>query len=240
MIDWHSHILPQMDDGSRSPDESIAMIEALKRQGVDTVIATPHFYANEETVESFLIRREKSYDLLRSKTQNDIRILRGAEVRYYPGISRMDGLEKLSIENTKLLLLEMPFAKWTDYTISELLDISNTRRIKVILAHIERYIAFQDRHLIEKLIENGILMQVNASFFIRLLTKQKAIKLLGMGCIHFIGSDCHNMTSRPPKIDLAIQLIQKKLGEDFTAQMNEYGYQVLERNLQKNIHKGDY
>ena len=45
MIDWHSHILPEMDDGSRDTDESIAMLEALKHQGVDTVIATPHFHA---------------------------------------------------------------------------------------------------------------------------------------------------------------------------------------------------
>ena len=71
MIDWHSHVLPQLDDGSRSLEESVAMLEALKCQGVDTVIATPHFYANEESVEAFLERRKKSHDLLSSEIKSD-------------------------------------------------------------------------------------------------------------------------------------------------------------------------
>ena len=60
MIDWHSHILPGMDDGSKDPEESIAMLDMLEQQGIDTVIATPHFYANEETTEEFLGRRKVS------------------------------------------------------------------------------------------------------------------------------------------------------------------------------------
>ena len=59
MIDWHSHILPELDDGSRSVAESIYLINMQKAQGVGTVIATPHFYADDESVESFLERRER-------------------------------------------------------------------------------------------------------------------------------------------------------------------------------------
>ena len=50
MIDWHSHVLPQMDDGSKSAEESLAMLKMQSEQGVDTVIATPHFYANDESL----------------------------------------------------------------------------------------------------------------------------------------------------------------------------------------------
>ena len=59
MIDWHSHILPGMDDGSHDVTESLCLINMQMAQGVRTVIATPHFYADDETVASFLDRRKK-------------------------------------------------------------------------------------------------------------------------------------------------------------------------------------
>ena len=232
MIDWHCHVLPAMDDGSRDLEESIAMLDALKHQGVEIAIATPHFYANEESVDTFLSRRNASRDLLASRTSsNDVRVLCGAEVRYYPGIGRMEGLERLAIEDTNLLLLEMPMAKWTDFTVRELSELASTRGLKIIMAHIERYLSLQDKKMIAQLCEAGILMQSNASFFDRMGTRQKAIKLLDTGYIHFVGSDCHNMTVRPPKIDLAYDYIQKKLGKDFVFQMIEYGYRSLGHKL---------
>lgn len=240
MIDWHSHILPAMDDGSKDPDESMAMIDALAAQGVDTVIATPHFYANDESVETFLSRRANSYRLLQTRDiYKKIRVICGAEVRYYPGISRMGGLDKLTIGESKLLLLEMPFAKWSEHTIKELLELANMRGLRIIMAHIERYPALRDSHLLETLINNGIQMQVNASFFERFHTKRKAIKLLASGYIHFLGSDCHNMTTRAPKMDVAYDFIRNKLGKDFKIQMNEYGYEALGHKSHLYIHKGD-
>lgn len=231
MIDWHSHILPMMDDGSKSFDESISMINALADQGIDTIIATPHFHADDESVEAFLRRRESSYCLLEEKGyRHDVNLIRGAEVRYYPGISRMEGLDKLTIGDTNLLLLEMPFAKWSEYTVKEVLELANMRGLRIIMAHIERYLSFINNRTIEAFVNNGIQMQVNASFFERLHTKRKAIKLLASGYIHFVGSDCHNMTTRAPKIDCSYSFIEKKLGEGFLHQMNEYGYSSLGLN----------
>ena len=54
MIDFHSHILPGIDDGSKNTQMSLAMIEEEKKQGVHTIVATPHFYADEDSVERFL------------------------------------------------------------------------------------------------------------------------------------------------------------------------------------------
>ena len=230
MIDWHSHILPAMDDGSSGIDESREMLELLKEQGVDTVIATPHFYANEESVDEFLERRKKTYEeLLPIADELDVRIVCGAEVRYYPGISRMTELKRLAIENTKLLLLEMPVSKWTEHTVKELVELANTCGLRIIMAHIERYIALQDKGVFQKLIDNGMLMQVNASFFERTMSKHKALRLLDAGCIHLIGTDCHNLTTRAPRIETAYDYIQKKRGEDFVSQMIEYGHYVLGR-----------
>ena len=117
MIDWHSHILPEMDDGSKNVEESLCLMKMLAEQGVDTVIATPHFYANDESVDSFLERRAVSYEKLQTQLSDSLpEVLLGAEVSYYPGISRMADLKRLKIEKTQLLLLEMPMSKWKEYS----------------------------------------------------------------------------------------------------------------------------
>lgn len=228
MIDWHSHILPCVDDGSRSVDESIALLKALRSQGVETVIATPHFYANDESVEEFIRRRNEAYELLSGHFTSDMpRVLKGAEVRYYPGISRMKNLECLTIENSRLLLLEMPFARWTEYTVRELIELSARSDIKIILAHIERYIPYQEKAVLERIFESDLFIQSNAGYFLNFTTKKKAINNLIGSRIHFIGSDCHNMTSRPPKMDKAFEFISKKVGNEFLSQMHEFGKSQL-------------
>lgn len=228
MIDWHSHILPEMDDGSRDTAESISMINMLRTQGVGTVIATPHFYANDESVDLFLERRKSAFERLAAELpEGSPEILLGAEVRYYQGINRMADLNALRIEGTKLLLLEMPMSSWTEYMVRELIEMSGRSSIKVVLAHVERYMALQKQSVWNRLLESGILMQVNASFFTSFVSKRKALSLLREGSVHFVGSDSHNMSSRPPRVGKAFEVIQKKLGENYLKQMNEYGHSLL-------------
>jgi len=229
MIDWHSHILPRMDDGSRDVSESIALLKMLSEQGVGTVIATPHFYANDETVASFLKRREKSLALLKESLPEGVpNIILGAEVRYYRGVSRLAELKALRIEGSKILLLEMPESKWPEDIVCELIEMSSMSKVRLVLAHIERCFALQSASVWERVYESGIMMQVNASFFDSFSTKRKALSWLKNGKIHFIGSDCHNTTTRKPKIGKAFELIEKRLGEDCLAALNEYGYSKLD------------
>ena len=217
-----------MDDGSQNTAESISLIEALASQGVSTVIATPHFYANDESVESFLERRVESFETLKTEIADDSPcIVLGAEVRYYQGISRLPDLKELRIGESKLLLLEMPVAKWTEYMIRELIELSGMSGIRLVLAHIDRYVGLQKYNDWIRLRENGVLMQVNASFFNSIVTKRKAISFLQDDIIQFIGSDCHNMTTRAPHIGKAFEVIRKKLGDDYLSQMTEYGYSML-------------
>ena len=230
MIDWHSHILPGVDDGSHSTEESLQMLDILIEQQVDTVLATPHFFANEESVDEFISRRDRAYgELCSHMGERNIRVLPGAEVKYYAGISRMEDLDKLAIGDTRLLLLEMSMTKWTDFTVHELTELAGTRGLKIVMAHIERYLGYIDLKTVRQLCENGLYMQVNASFFERFLSRNKACKLLDSGLIHFIGSDCHNLTSRPPRLVPAYEWIGKKFGEDFVSQMVEFGYRTLEK-----------
>lgn len=231
MIDWHTHILPEMDDGSRDAEESVAMLQMLARQGVDTVIATPHFLANDESVDSFLERRARSAELLAEAMPDGMpQILLGAEVKYYQGISRMADLNRLRIEGTRLLLLEMSMAKWTEYTVRELVEFSASRDVTVILAHVERYERLQSRATWERLYENGLLMQANASFFTEFATRRRAVGRLENHFLSVVGSDCHNTTSRPPKIGKAFEQIEKKLGTDWVEQFLAYGKAILAKN----------
>ncbi len=217
MIDFHSHILPKMDDGSQSTQESLAMLKALSEQGVTRVVATPHFYANDESVFAFLERRKNSYDRLISCVTPDMpEIITGAEVRYYGGIGHLENLEALCVKGSRLILLEMPENRWTEYAIREIADISSERNLIPVLAHIERYIVYQNSETLYRLLESGVLMQINASFLNGFFSRHKALNMLKKNQIHFIGSDCHNMSDRPPEIQKAVSIIRKKLGDGFT------------------------
>lgn len=229
MIDWHSHILPGLDDGSKDVAESVSMIGMQASQGVETVIATPHFYANDETVDSFLSRRSKAMEALKPQLpENAPRILLGAEVRYYQGISRLEGLKKLTVEGSKLLLLEMPMGVWTESMVRELVELSGKSSVRIVLAHVERYMKQQKQSVWDRIIESGILMQVNASFFASFTSKRKALNLLQNGVVQFVGSDCHNITTRPPMLGKALTVIRKKLGDDYLDQMQQYGYSLFQ------------
>lgn len=231
MIDWHSHILPEIDDGSRDIKESVALLEMLVSQGVDTVIATPHFYADNESVDCFLEKRNKSFENLKTHLADGMPdILLGAEVRYYQGISRLSQIKDLSIENNKLLLLEMPFSRWTEYTVRELIELSGNRKVTVMLAHIDRYLKFQSQDVWNRLYGSGLLMQVNASYFADFSTRRKALSLIKNGAEVFIGSDCHNTSTRAPRIGKAYEVISKKFGNSFVEQINKYGKTVLIKN----------
>lgn len=226
--DWHSHILPHIDDGSRDTNESVRLLEMLAEQGVGRVIATPHFIADNESVSEFIGRRNDSYNKLKESAFEGMpEIVLGAEVEYYPGISRLAELKKLCIGKSRLLLLEMPISTWTEYTVKELVEIATAKNIVLILAHIERYLKLQSHKTMERLMQNGILMQVNASYFVEVRSRRKALVLLKNGGMQFLGSDCHNINSRAPKLGKAYEIIKNKFGEEFVYQMNEYGNSVL-------------
>ena len=95
IIDFHSHVLPGIDDGSHSLEESIAMLRMEAEQGVSHVIATPHFYPRHDTPEDFLRKRREAEILLREemeKHSNLPALSVGAEVYYFPGISNSEAM----------------------------------------------------------------------------------------------------------------------------------------------------
>lgn len=216
MIDLHSHILPEMDDGSACCEESMQLLAAIKSQGIDMVAATPHFYAEAEDPHRFLRRREASLAKLiaHDATTGGVEIVAGAEVLFYNGISQTELLPLLAIGKTGLLLLEMPFCTWPESYLSELVEIGRNTGLCVVLAHVDRYFRFQKPDVWEYLLQEGILLQANASAFLDRKVQKNVLRLLRYRKIHFVASDCHNMMQRPPKLDQAFRVIEKKLGRE--------------------------
>lgn len=228
MTDFHSHILPGVDDGSKSIEESLLMLELLSNQGINRVVATPHFYANDESVEEFLERRQKAFDLISESSTVIPQVVQGAEVKFYDGISRLKDLKSLCIQGTNLLLLEMPFNKWTEYTVRELIDISSDGRVTVVLAHFDRYLSFQKSDVWYRILDSGILLQMNADYINNFFSRQKALSFFKKGAVHFIGSDCHNMNNRVPEIGKAIDILEKKLGNQYMLSFDNYVNEFFE------------
>ena len=238
MTDFHTHILPGIDDGSRDIDMTMAMLEAERDMGVTHIYATPHFYAHRKSVSTFLDRRNKALSEVRqilSRRTDLPAITEGAEVYYFTGIGRAEHLSDLCIAGTDILLLEMPFAQWNGDMVRAVDDLIRKRGLRVVLAHVERYERFQkDRSAWHRIIEMPLTLQMNAESFIETgswLRPSHAHKLCMRlieeheNCI--IGSDCHDMTERPPNIAGARQVIEQKAGAERLTAMDRYTNELL-------------
>jgi len=238
VIDFHSHILPGIDDGSKNVETSLSMLKMAADQGVGIMIATPHFYASKHRVEYFLKKRQNAYDLLKDdldghKDMTVPKILCGAEVAFFNGISQADKLDRLTIAGTNLLLLEMPFRPWTDRDIREVRALTEERHFQIIFAHLERYtdIGTNKRRFAELIIPSAY-VQINAESIsdgglFGMLRRKKLIRMFQNGTAHFLGSDCHGVHHRPPNLADGRNVLKSRLGSDFLCDMDHRGGRLL-------------
>lgn len=232
VVDFHSHVLPGVDDGSDSLETSIAMLKLEAQQGITHVVATPHFYAQHDKPEKFLRKREEAERLLRQEMKNHPQLPKlsiGAEVYYFNGISHSDVLSELTIDGKRYILIEMPMAPWSDRIFRELESIYIKQDLTPVIAHIDRYIApFQTFRIPERLEQLPVKIQANASFFLEKSTRRLAMRLLRQGKIQLLGSDCHNLTDRKPNLAEAVQLIEKKFGPDIIPYIKSHEDEILQ------------
>ena len=236
MIDFHSHFLPDVDDGSDSVETSLGMLHESWRQGVRLMFATPHFYADEDDPESFLARRSEAYAQLREaiEVRQELEIpdmLLGAEILYFPGMSVAEELRALSMGSTPFLLVEPPMIPWRDTMLDEIEQTGENLRCIPVIAHVDRYMRMlRDASLFDRLRDRRVLTQVNASFFIH--DSERALDLLRQNRIHFIGSDCHNMDERAPNMGAAEEIIRLDGASEYLGTINERIFSLLERQQQ--------
>ena len=211
MVDFHSHILPGIDDGSEDVEMSLAMLSESKRQGVDIIFATPHFYADEDDPESFLYNRNESFELLKEELDDSVdypEIILGAEILYFPGMSVAEELRELRMGDTPYLLIEPPLMPWSDMMLDEIAETGKNLELIPVIAHIDRYMRIlRDNSLIDRARERDILIQVNTGYFLRRESFRQAVQDLKSGRIHFLGSDCHGVEERVQNMGVAAEEI---------------------------------
>lgn len=219
--DYHCHVLPAFDDGADSTETALAMIEKMKSQGVEKIIATPHFYAHEEnSVDEYIIRREKAFDVLMKSNPAVENILLGAEVTIENGISSIKGIEKLAVQGTDYIMLELPYRNYSRWISDEIYNISFRYGLKVILAHIHRYTAFYDKSQFSEILDTGAVLQVNNGDLRSFRNRRFVNKLIKSGCKIVFGSDAHNMTSRPPDWNILIKRVKPEIIENSNSVIN--------------------
>jgi protein-tyrosine phosphatase len=201
------------------------------QQGIQRVVATPHFYAHNDTPERFLKRRKAAWEQLKNamEVQPELpEVILGAEVYYFAGMSESDALLELTIGGNGYILLEMPHSPWTQSMYREIEAIYIKRGIVPIIAHIDRYIGPLRTHGIPKHLEElPVLVQANSEFFLDRYTSRMALRMLQADQIHLLGSDCHNLASRKPDLGSALALIRQRLGETVADRVCEYEDTIL-------------
>ena len=203
MIEAHIHVLPGIDDGSDSVETSQKMMEILQQQGIDQIIATPHFYAHrEQDVETYLAKRQAAYDALGRPA--NVRL--GAEVRIEQGVSQLPGIEKLAFEGSDLILMEFPYAKFAPWMIEEVYNVADFYGMTPIIAHVHRYFDFFTADQLKRVLSmSGVIFQANNEY-LETHKERKLIKgLMKDGYPLIFGSDAHNLGNRRPNWDLLVK-----------------------------------
>ena len=233
MVDFHSHFLPGIDDGASDVDMSLSMLRESYRQGIRLMCATPHFYADEDDPQQFLERRQDAYYRLCEAMGEDEgfpRILLGAEILYFPGISVSEEIRALALQSSPFLLVEPPLMPWSDAMLDEIEQCGHTLHCIPVIAHIDRYIRIlHDPTLFERVEDRRMLIQVNASFFLHRQSRDFALDCLDRKRFHFVGSDCHDMDGRAPNLGDAASVIEEAGLRDAYNAFHARIYSLLDR-----------
>lgn len=222
MTDLHTHILPGMDDGASTAEESFELLRLEKEDGVSTVALTPHYYPEKESIDRFLARREEAFGRLMkayaSHPEEDLpRLVMGAEVAWKPKIEGLPGIEKLCYGKTRFMLLELPFYRWSSELINGLYDLITHTGITPVIAHIERYIPMQKKELLNELYDMGLPVQIGADTLLRPFGRSRGLELIRRGQAQLVASDCHDTKERRPCVGRARDVLTRKLGSEYAA-----------------------
>ena len=218
--DIHSHILPEVDDGCSTLEEAHVLIDSAIKNNVKNIMLTPHFNCENNPIKKAdLIKRIGTLNDSVKKKKLDIRFYPGMEVRASHRIVEFtrdkDYITTLADKN-KYMLLELPFSH-QPYKLSEILFEIKLLKIIPILSHPERYDYLANKiDYLEKLHDEGLLMQVNNSSLVNgrmAPVFRRAVNMLKLGIIDFIGSDSHYMPGRFSNFALAYDKLIKILGK---------------------------
>lgn len=219
-IDIHSHILPRMDDGSRSMEQSLQMLRIACEEGISTMIATPHNMPGKGCPEPEVVYR-KVQELREMAAQENIPIdiLCGTEYYYREEVLEFFEEERgITMSDSECVLVEfepMVERKYVRNALRDFLALGYTP----IIAHVERYAKVMEKQdFVKELRLMGALVQVNAASVTGdngWHTKQVVKKLLKERLVDFIGTDAHSDGRRAPRMEKCASILYKKYGKDY-------------------------
>ena len=226
MIDIHLHILPGVDDGPTTLQESLALAQALVREGVHEAIATPH--SNDEYPHySAANISARVNDLQQALDQQNIplRLFAGHEVLIRPGlVEDIQAGRVATLNGSRYLLLELWNTMWLPETEQVIFELQ-AQGIVPIIAHPERYSTLQkDPTRLAALIQQGALTQLTASSVLGMhgnIVRRVAETFVKQGFIHCIASDAHGMHTRQPYITQSLPRLERLVGQERVQQMIE-------------------
>lgn len=233
IIDFHSHILPGIDDGARNLETSMGMLSQVREQQVDIMVATPHFYASRDRIDTFLKRREEARDAFlcaihKEEKTGTPKILVGSEVAFFDGISRAEAIDQLTIQDTNLMLLEMPFVPWSQRNLEEVAHLIRERHLRILIAHLERFIWIPgNKRMVQQLLELPVSVQLNAEAFEDWRHRRTLLKMLEENQAQVLGSDCHGAHHRVPNLKAGRDYIEKKKGAQLLEEIDRRGEDLL-------------
>ncbi len=221
LLDIHSHILPEVDDGAKNIESSLTLLKMMQEQGITDVIATPHFYPNEDTLEDFKERVANAEKLLLANKEGLPNIFIGCELFYYSGISQSELIKEFTLANSNYILLEPNPFYLTKSLMREILHIRDVVGLTPIIPHIERYYKSSGyKDFINFLKENKILCQVNAASFFDRSYNRTFKKLFKEGVVTFVATDTHSL-NRPPLLAAALNEIEKRFSPAEKARISQ-------------------
>lgn len=228
MIDFHSHILPGMDDGAATTEMSLEMLQRSKLSGVELVVSTSHFYLTDNDVDGFICRRQVAYNALKTAIQTcggsfpDIIV--GAEVAYIRHIPRVKDIKKLCIEGTDYMLLELPYDEWDNDLFEDIYSLT-LLGIRPVLAHLDRFM-YQEKHFGD-LLSLNVLCQINADSLLTSRGRKNILKLFKLDAAHILGSDMHNITNRAPNLAEGYAMLTKKFGSEYSDYLKDNSVSII-------------
>ncbi len=233
MTDLHAHILPNLDDGPATMEESLAMVRKGWEEGIDTICATPHLMEepSQEAVDRFT-HSFQSFQEQISSHGPPVNLALGSEVYFQTGLEKILGFPGLTLNGTgKYLLIELPMQEIPRGAEQIIFSLVMAGMIP-ILAHPERnFSVLKDEALLEPIVRAGALIQVNAGSLegqFGRQVKKTTLSLLKKGLVQLIGSDAHSAASRPVRLTGAVENAAQVVGQEMAQLMvTDYPQRIL-------------
>lgn len=231
MTDLHCHLLPGVDDGAKDVDMSLELLTQERNQGVTNIVFTSHFRPDHEDLHAFLKKRNRAFGTLMDAVQAEgsfnFSYKLGAEVYFSPTMAELD-IAKLCYTRTPYLLMEFSFTREPAFLDRVLFDLQ-TKGIRPIIAHVERYTWLQDRpDLLYNWAASGIILQSNAGALLREGETAKNIqRLIDFNLVKVLSSDAHHPERRPADLGSGLMYVSQNIGQDKAKELLQNGNRIF-------------